>query len=241
MGDWSPTGGGRDIKVDTDGVMGFAKNVGSEMSTFNLNITGGVNPFISTAMSAVGRSDIDSAVFFQQQHTKYFEAAMLLVQDAQKGLMALQQGGFTVAATYLNKDAESAAKVSDVTDAFDPPKGRTSLDDLLAQESKKDKSQPLPADKDLQDRIDQITADNGEPTDPSGQSDNPGNPREQDKTIDTGGGTTYNLPFDDEGVENRGEFDRTVQNPKDFRETWTGRDEDVPYYGIDPGPPTTAI
>lgn len=237
MGDWSPTGGG-DIKVDTDGVMGFAKNVGQEMMTFQGNISGGVNPLTSTAMTAVGRSGIDSAVFFQQQHSKYFQAAMLMVADAQKGLMALQQGGFTVAANYLNADAESAAKVGDVVDAFNPPPGRTSLDDLLSQEPKDGEKPALPTDQEVQDRIDQVTAQDGSPLDPSGQSDAPasdGTP--QDKVIDMGDGTTYTVPGDYQGVESTDNQQQVPNDQKTYEESWDGNE--VPYY--DPGPPTTAI
>lgn len=115
-----PSGTGIDVKPD--GVKLFSTQATGEAEDFVQSAANGVLP-LQEQIGKIGAS-FQEAEYFMQQHSQGFERLAMFNKDAMQGMMALGVGARTIAIDYVNADTTTAAKMSDVEQAFDVAGGK---------------------------------------------------------------------------------------------------------------------
>ncbi|WP_305789931.1 hypothetical protein [Symbioplanes lichenis] len=195
------------IEVDVQSLRDFAKAVEAEVNNnFGPSFQQGIMPMLQVA-APFGTGGMEEAKFFKGQHDHSRDALSQMLQDVQKGLIALHLAASSIAGEYSDGDATNSADIADVVNVFNPQDGKPSLSSLQEQAQQEQRGEDGQAtDQGIPPQA------QGEPKSADGQ--NPAFDPYAQQIVAEGESGQYIVGADDEGV-NDPSLD--VSNSADYR------------------------
>lgn len=112
-------------RVDPDALLAFANTLYTDLTQGYSGATG--SALIPAGLPSIGGSGMQEAVWAGSTHAAALDAARQFVADTCDGLLALSYVAATVAEQYRHADADQAAQMAAVTNAFSPAAGQPSI------------------------------------------------------------------------------------------------------------------
>lgn len=202
------------VEVDIERLEDFALRMRKELElNFQPSYEHGILPNVKelSRKAPFGKGGLPEGLIFREFHSKNLEAALLMIGDVQKSLLAISMAAMSIAAEYSTGDALSKATLDDVSQAFRPTDAKAETLSSLMEKAQKGEATTVGGEEIKLPESITNNDDSVEPANLNEDSNEDGGDVRGESTIAEGEANPYYVPADSEGVEVRKPQDQIPQ------------------------------